>query len=330
MKLLRLTLDNFRGAPSGEYAFTHPTTGAPLETIYVTGPATSGKTTFLEAIAALKESVGPYGSSPDPARLLRRGARSGRVEGTWLLTPEEVAHAEVDGTTVTTTLALDPDVVPPLADAGLRSVFARYSHDPAQGKFEYFPSNRRLSARAGAEPPAFVIEAGLRLDARADKYAAIRQVLIRVALADGAKTVEEARARGVVLKSDTRDSLAPYRRDIAELAPSIRLTGVELRGDEPELVFERPDGGRLVLDELSDSEKQAVLFAVTYRRIGLSRSVVLIDLPELYLHTDQQLRFLKAVGRLGTDNQMFLATGSAEITRVAAPHEIVVLGGRKG
>lgn len=329
MKLLRLTLDNFRGALSGEYAFTHPATGAPLDTVYIAGPAASGKTTFLEAIAALKESVGPYGPSPDPARLLRRGAKSGRVEGTWLLTPEEAACAEVQNATVTTTLALEPDAVPSLADAGLRAVFARYSHDPGQGKFEYFPSNRRLSARAGAELP-LALEAGLRLSARPDKYAAVGQALIRLALADGVKTVEEAKARGVLLKSDTRDSLAPYRKDLAELSPGIRLAGVEVRGGEPELFFERPDGGRLVLDELSDSEKQAVLFAVTYRRIGLSHSVVLIDQPELCLHTDQQLRFLRALGRLGADNQMFVATGSTEITRLAAPHEIVALGVRKG
>jgi len=325
MKLLRLALDNFRGAPNGEYAFTHPTTGTPLDTIYVTGPAASGKTTFLEAIAALKESVGAYGLGPNPARLLRRGARSGRVTGTWQLTPGEMARAEAKQATVEAKLDLGEGLAPDLADAGLRALFEGYSHDSALGKFEYFPANRRLSPGDGAKPLPLALEAGLRLRASPEKYACIRQALLDLALADGVGTVQEAKARGVLLKRDTRDSLAPYRADLAELAPGIRLGGVEMRGDDPELFFERPDGGRLVLDDLSDSEKQAILFCVTYRRIGLSHSLVLIDQPELYLHADVQLRFMRALGRLGTDNQTFVATGSIEITRTATPHEIINL-----
>lgn len=327
MKLLRLVLDNFRGAPNGEYAFTHPTTGAPLDTIYVTGPAASGKTTFLTAIAALKESVGAYDAPPDPARLLRRGATRGRVAGTWLLTPEEMALAEVERPTIEASLDLGEGLVPELSDAGLRALFERYSHDPAQGKLEYFPANRRLANGRGMKPDPLSHEASLRAGASPDKYASIKQSLIDLALADGVSTVMEAKARGILLKSDTRDSLAPYRKDLAELSPGIRLAGVEMRGEEPELFFERPDGARLVLEELSDSEKQALLFGVTYRRIGLSRSVVLIDQPELYLHTDLQLRFVQALGRLGVDNQTFFATGSPEITRVAAAHQIIALGG---
>src|SRR5262245_46556093 len=114
MKLLRLSLDNFRGAPNGEWSFTHPTTGAPLDVIYVTGPAASGKTTFLEAIISLKESVGAYGVPPDPERLLRRGAKSGRIEGTWQLTAEEMARAEVAQTTVSARLDLGEGLVPEL------------------------------------------------------------------------------------------------------------------------------------------------------------------------------------------------------------------------
>lgn len=329
MKLLRLALENFRGAPNGEYAFTHPTTGAPLEMVYVTGPAASGKTAILEAIVALKESVGAHDVPPSPSRLLRRGAKSGRIEGVWQLTAEEMACAETAQATVETWLDLGDGLVPELAPAGLRALFERYSHDPEQGKLEYFPANRRLARGPGATPRLLAGEAALRPGASPDKYASVRQALIDLALADGVSTVAEAKARGILLKSDTRDSLVPYRRDIAELSPSIRLGGVELRGGEPELFFERPDGARLGLDELSDSEKQAVLFAVTYRRIGLSRSVVLIDQPELYLHADQQLRLLRALGRLGADNQTFLATSSPEITRLAAAHEVIVLGGGK-
>jgi hypothetical protein len=329
MKLLRLNLENFRGAPDGEFSFTHPTTGATLDLIHVTGPAACGKTSFLEAIAALKDSVGSYGASPDPSRLLRRGARSGRVAGTFRLDEDERVRAGVPDALVDAALDLGEGLVPPLADAGLRAVFAAHSHDPARGKFEYFAANRRLAAGEGRKPAPLVLEAGARLGANPDKYASLRRGLLDLALSDGLRSVAEATARGILLRRDARDSLGPYRRDIAALAPGIRLAGVELSGVEPDLVFERRDGTRLGLDDLADSEKQAVLFAVTFRRLGLSRSIVLVDQPELYLAADLQLRFARELCRLGTDNQMFLATGSPEITRAAAPHEIVTLAGAR-
>lgn len=328
MKLLSLTLDNLRGAPNGEYAFTHPSTGAPLDTLYITGPAASGKTAFLEAIAALKESIGAYGSPPDTARLLRRGKTTGRIAGTWQVSPEEAARAELPDTRVTASLDLAPDAPPSLADAGIRAIFQAYSHDPAQGKLEYFPANRRLAPRDGAAPPPALVEAGSRLGASPDKYAFVRRALLDLALEGGLRTMEEAAAKGILWKTDTRDPLAPYRRDLAELAPDIRLVGVASGARGPDLVFEKRDGARLTLDDLSESEKQSLLFAATFRRVGLSRSVVLVDQPELHIHPDAQLRFARAIARLGVDNQLFFATGSQEIMRTAAQHEIISLGPR--
>src|SRR5271170_5980115 len=103
MKLTRLVLENFRGAPSGAWSFTGPD-GAPLDTVFVTGPASSGKTAFLEAIAALKESVGAYGMPPLTRHLLRRGASAGKVEGTWRFTAEEMTRADLKESTVQSVL----------------------------------------------------------------------------------------------------------------------------------------------------------------------------------------------------------------------------------
>ena len=330
MKLLRLVVENFRGAPNGTYSFTHPSTGAPVETVLITGPASSGKTSLLEAIAALKESVGAWGSPPDPARLVRRGAARGKVEGTWLLTPSEVERAEVKQATIVTRFDLGADATPPDPEFGLRELFKAYDHDPLNGKFEYFPANRRLVPRAGADRSDLAGEAWHRLGSSPAKYASIKKTLVDLALCDGVKTMEEAARRGVLLRNDQRDSLLPYKRDLAGMLPHLRLHGVELENGVPELSFEREDGTHVGLDDLSDSEKQAVLFVATFRRIGLSRSIVLIDQPELYVHADAQLGFVRSIEGLGVDNQIFLATGSLEIERTAAPHQLVRLGVKKG
>src|SRR5689334_9068004 len=93
MKILELHLEGFRGAPDGAYRFGGG--DAPSELVVVTGDAGSGKTSFLEAIAAVKEAVGPYGGAPSPASCLRGGADRGRVAARWLLAPDERARSGI-------------------------------------------------------------------------------------------------------------------------------------------------------------------------------------------------------------------------------------------
>ncbi|MFO0756457.1 MAG: hypothetical protein U0359_08195 [Byssovorax sp.] len=326
MKLVRLALEGHRGVEDGAWSFANPSGGAPLATVYVTGPAASGKTTFLEAIIALRESVGALGAAPVAEKLLRAGAKRGKIEGTFLLDPEEMARAERKEAELTVTLSLDPEAPPAQSEPLLRELFAAYSHDPAQGKLEYFPSSRRVARRGGRKPPPIEVEGHLRPARDPDKYAFIEQALIALALDDGLKTADEARSRGIVLRSEGRDSLGPCRRAMAELCASARLTGVEAFGEAHRLRFDRAAGGHGTLDDLSESEQQAFLIAATFTRLGLNRSLVLLDEPELHQHADAQLGFVRALGRLGQNNQLFLATGSLEILRTAAPHEVVRLG----
>src|SRR5689334_1977189 len=126
MKLLTLTLENFRGAPDGAYSFTHPSTGKPHDLTLITGAPASGKTSILEAIAAVKELVGGYGPPPDPARLRRSGSARGKIAATWLLTEQEAREAEAKEPTLVTEVSL-ADGPAPLFDPGVRSLFAAYA-----------------------------------------------------------------------------------------------------------------------------------------------------------------------------------------------------------
>lgn len=325
MKLTRLVLENFRGAPNGTYSFLPPSGGAPLSLVLITGGRASGKTAFLEAIAALKESVGSYGAPPHPGTLLRRGTTMGRIEGTWLLSPEERERGKLDDSTLVTRLDLGDDVIPPLHHPDLRALFEAYSHASTQSKFEYFPSNRRLIA-AETTISLESEEARLRLTRKPTKYAGIVGALVELAFTDGIQALEMVAARGLLMQADQPDSLAPYKNALADLLPDLRLIGVQIRGGKPVVRFERPDGAMLDLHELSESEQQALLYCVTFLRIGLNHSVVLVDEPELHLHADDHARFLRALTALGVDNQLFVATGSAEILRAAPPHQVLRLG----
>src|SRR6266511_1867445 len=106
MKLLELSVENFRGAPDGTYSFVHPITQEPLPFLVLTGGASSGKTALLDAVVALKESVGSYGVHPAPERFLRYGATTGRIQGRWQISAEEMARAKIERSIHETVLTL--------------------------------------------------------------------------------------------------------------------------------------------------------------------------------------------------------------------------------
>ncbi|HZF49532.1 MAG TPA: AAA family ATPase [Polyangiaceae bacterium] len=328
MKLLNLEVENFRGLPNGHYSFTHPATGAPLPVVLVGGGPSSGKTSLLEAIIALKESLGSYDVAPEPSRFLRSGARSGRVQGRWLLTPDEMSRAGLEQPTLTATLALgDGDSAP--AEPNFEEVFSAYSRDPAAEKLEYFPCNRQLVARLGQAPSD---DGGrLRLSSRPDKYAGLEQVLIQLATEDGLGAMAQVDKDGILMRGDHRDSLAPYKAAVAALCPHIRLGGVDVRdGGAPMVWFLRDNGARVDLYSLSHNEQQAVLFAVVYKRFGLNRSILLIDEPELHIHPQEQRRFLDALAGLGGDAQIIATTSSSHLLESAPHHAVILLDARPG
>ncbi len=108
------------------------------------------------------------------------------------------------------------------------------------------------------------------------------------------------------------------------MLPDLRLAGVDVA--EPRAVrFVRRDHALVALDELSDAEQQGVLFALAFRHLGLNRSLVLLDEPELHVHAADRARFLHAIVGLGHDNQILAATGSTEILSAASPGQIIDL-----
>ena len=147
-------------------------------------------------------------------------------------------------------------------------------------------------------------------------------------MADSLRAVDRATESGVLLRRDVPDSLAPVKRAVAELTPHLRLIGVEVREGRRDVLFRRASGEEVKLEDLSDSEQQAVLFAAVFHRIGLSGSVVLIDTPELFFHPEDHARVMRAIARLGDQNQIIAATASEELLERAAPHQVIRLGAR--
>jgi hypothetical protein len=324
VKLLRIDLHNVRGAPDGALSFTDTRTGAALDVALITGGTSSGKTSVLEAIAAAKEAVGAYGAPADGRRLLRRGASSGRVEATWLLSEDERARASLEPAQHTILWNVEPSSARIDVDPRLRRLFADLARDPSRGKVEYFPANRGLDVRDGA-PLSEGALTRLRLTREPDKYAGLLSGLRALALDAAARARRTVAERGIATRSQLGDMLAPFGDAISAMVPHLRLSDVELEEARDGLRFVRRDRTALHLVDLSDGERQGVLFALAFRYFGLSRSLVLVDEPELHIHAADRVRFLQALVTLGRDNQIIAATGSAEIVAAAAPGQLIDL-----
>ncbi len=76
---------------------------------------------------------------------------------------------------------------------------------------------------------------------------------------------------------------------------------------------------------MSQSEEQGVLFALLFEGIGLRRSIVLLDTPELHLHPTDHARFFHAICKLGEDNQIVVATASPAIVAAVSPADVIEL-----
>lgn len=75
---------------------------------------------------------------------------------------------------------------------------------------------------------------------------------------------------------------------------------------------------------LSAGQRQGVLIAASFARLVLSRSIVLLDVPDLHLHGADPAAFIPRLLRLGGDNQFIVATGSSLITSASREQTIVL------
>lgn len=323
MKLLRVLVENVRALGNGVYKFADPSSGEPFDSVVVTGSMGSGKTTLLEAIVIAKERVAGYGPPPDPRALLRRGESNGRVKLTFLLEPDELASAglsepiqlcETRLSGPASAVQGDPRFVRLLATLG--------SGSP---KVIFFPATRRSEAADSFElPPSVRDEAILCVSRAGDKFGPVIRWLRRELIREGCAVAMELQSSGLAMGSVGGGVLAKFRSGLAELCPDLRLHGVAKDGRE--LHFERKNGDIYEHGELSDAERDALLFAGTIAMLSPNQSILLIDRLDLFASGDLQPSWLAALARLAPKSQI-ITTATSERLAAAVPRgQLISLG----
>lgn len=306
MKIVRATFLSIRGVPDGTYDFPQQTAGSANSPIIVTGPEASGKTRFLEALLATKEAIGPYGPMIDGATWLEPGKQLAKIMLTLALDEEERQYAGTSDNIVEGEATFLAERVRRDADEGLVALLSRYEHGPDAGKIEYFPSSRRLSP-LGPYHGTGVIEQRLQ---RALKDPTKYGFVVRF-LRD--------------LPQDPALTKA-FSQQLERLSPSCRYVAGEPQRGLPRC-FSSRGGAAANISELSETEQQAVLIAATAVNIGLSRSIVLLDRPEIGTNSGRVAEFVEALSLLGRDNQVIMATSTPEFLAVVPKANVIRLEG---
>lgn len=300
MKISNIETHGCRGVADHRYCLASPSASHPL--VAITGAEASGKTSLLDAIAAGKEHVAPYGVPPSPADIVREGLDECKIVIEWALTADEHSFAANDSCTteaIVRRLGL-PDTD---ADIGLTALLERYSHEPTIGKVDYFPDDRRLASHGLGAFDLVLDQKRRRLTRGADKYAAIGR-FAREALQGSPKPAEALRTL------------------FARLCPRTRLVGVNALGVP---VFHGRRGSETPVEHLSFSERMAFLFAATFVMVGLHESVVLIDTPELGLGPGEAARFLRVLMDFAPTTQFIVATRDPGVLELAGPEATLAL-----
>lgn len=303
MKLRGARCLGIAGVPDGDYSFLDPRSGAALDFVLVTGPSASGKTRLLEAIALAKEAIAPYGTPPDTAHLIRRGSGGAKVVLAWEFDEEERGYAGLDEEPVETETIFEEGGVRPVA-MNVAMLLARYVHRAsrpryaAPGKVEYFHAGRRVPWRApnAMNEPEQRANRAVRSDR---KYAFVPTLVASLA----SSPEREAFDAFLGLFSDSCKVAPPSVGDRAFLSRGVERSG----------------------SELPSSDADAVLVAATATVIGLDRSLVLVDRPELAGMASGAARLIQAWRSLGQGAQVLAASSSTELVDALPPERVIRL-----
>lgn len=299
MRIVKLETTGVRGLRDASWAIEPERGGAGHVTV-VTGPPQIGLTTFLDAVALSAARLAVGGTTPDAEEALSAGSRAATLRTSWWLDPDERAYG---GTTEET---LDAEVVfvrnelgRADADPALLGLMSRYDHSPELSKVVPIPARRVTDGAFPAFTDFEVDQQFKRFSAQPERFAALPYALVRHAIGLG----ERARFEAVQ---------ALFR----ELCDSARLVGVAKTG---QLDFSLASGLHVPLARLSFSERNAFVLAAAPVLLGLQRSVVLLDTPELGLAPGVAARWLAALRAHAPEAQWIVASRDPAVVASVDP-----------
>lgn len=351
MKVQELRLRNFKRFHNRDFDFRDTETGLAEDLIVLVGQNGSGKSTVLQAIAAM------LGSATDrlrsPKELDWPGFDLDLANEAWVRPigiemDVEFTQDEIEATReyfALTDMGKDQDKTPP----GRSSVVSLH----------YTPEELRVEAPTAAEYFQFLgrkyarmifkyAEGGSRLFERVGDvfwYTEQRTTnaltpvesngqiipfdmdLLRRRMSDLFVFHERVQRGEYELRPGQRDFFAEIEQAYQTIFPKHRFDGPVPRTEMDEIMaepwFYLSDGShQYELGEMSGGERAIFPMIFDFANWNIDNSVVLIDELELHLHPPLQQGLLKALRNLGKNNQFIITTHSDAVTSIVPEESI--------
>ncbi len=345
MKIQNLHLRNFKRFDNLELNFQDTETGLAQDLIVLVGQNGSGKSTVLQAIAAILGTATNRLSTPN--ELKWPGFDLQLANQTWAksITIEldiEFSQAEIKATYdyfTQTEWGKIPGKVPPASSSVVkiwynpdqnyidaRNLAERcqfYGRSYAQMLFRHKPEGTNLFKRVGdvfwyTEDRTTNSLMPIESNGQVINY---DMNILRRRMSDLFIFHERVRRSEYTLRSGQRDLFADIEQAYQTIFPGSRFEGPVPR-TEMEDVLAEPwfylSNGKhqYELAEMSGGERAIFPMIFDFANWTINNSVILIDELELHLHPPLQQGLLKALRSLGTNNQFIITTHSDAIADI--------------
>lgn len=353
MKVQRLHLRNFKRFHNREFDLRDPETGLAEDLIVLVGQNGSGKSSVLQAIAAMVGAA--TGRLSSPADLEWPGFDLSLANVAWarpvsIEVEVEFSRDEIESTRnyfSRTDMSRDEDKFPPgdstivalrynpdevRVDAPTRPEFYQFhGRRYARIIFKYAPEGACLFERVGdvfwytehrttnSLTPA--VESNGQIVTFGDMD------LLRRRMSDLFNFHERVQREEYKLRPGQRDIFADIERAYQIVFPGHRFEGPVPRTEMEDILAEPWvylfDGRHeYELGEMSGGERAIFPMIFDFANWTIHNSVILIDELELHLHPPLQQGLLKALRKLGNNNQFIITTHSDAVTSIVPEESI--------
>lgn len=279
------------------------------------GPNGSGKSAIFDAIALLKEVIGPYHSWTIAPVSVNLGCAKAEIAASFVLSDAEAKHVRdlfaIDveaGVPLQASIqVIDQQITGVESHRALPQLLSLYEPGGPLGIFEHITAHRRMAARTVQQVSLARLAPDeskqFRLSSLENKFESLKDQLAALALEDLFLWQETG---------EPRDSLASLKELFHRLFASKRFLRVLPSRDGVRFDIETPDGVHDI-DLLSSGEKEVFMVFATLLLLAPQSSVIMYDEPELHLHGAVERQIAGELLRLSeVPNQILVTTHSIE------------------
>ncbi|CAL7888125.1 AAA family ATPase [Fusobacterium necrophorum] len=312
MKIKKIEIKKLKGIKNLSLSFENE--GKPLDIIVLAGSNGTGKTTILEAIKNIfVGDYSDYGNENFPVRM-----------EIFFESLEEVAISKSKMSSKETNIK----------QWKILNAFRNYSSLKEELEQEFF--DYQLAKNLKILPKIIYLPTRTNFQNVNTKTTALKASNHFVNIVDNEifKDIPSYIAIRVYYVANTQENLTlkEAKEKVAEeinsvfkiLDLDIKFIGLS-KDEESNPIFSNSAGKEFDINELSSGEKQLFLRTLSIQMLNPKNSIILIDEPEVSLHPEWQQKIIEVYRKIGSNNQIIVATHSPHILGSVRKENIFVL-----